>query len=91
LRRSPFLVAAASHQHIVASGIIATTTTTATISTRHQLRQLHLHHLHHLRHLPSPPSARRRRCRDTFIVTITAKLNPPTCSMDPNGEPVIRR
>jgi hypothetical protein len=25
------------------------------------------------------------------IVTITAKLNPPTCSMDPNGEPVIRR
>ena len=27
----------------------------------------------------------------SFIVTITAKLNPPTCSMDPNGEPVIRR
>ena len=33
LRRSPFLVAAPSHHHVVASGITATTTTTATNST----------------------------------------------------------
>jgi len=53
----PFLVAAASHHHVAASGTTATTTTTATISTRHQLHQRHLRHLHHLRHHPRPAAA----------------------------------
>ena len=92
LRRSPFLVAAPSHHHVVASGITATTTTTATNSTATNSTATNCTNATSTTYAtavttlgPPPPLPL------SFIVTITAKLNPPTCSMDPNGEPVIRR